>query len=86
MKQIGLNQSQSSSQQFNGQRVPAQTFAAKFKSKKEIFNFLTIDGKAYLPPYETITIYHMRDIVSGEKKVSTRLAHSAHFILTNPII
>ena len=57
-------------QEFNGQRVSAQTFAAKFKSKKEIYNFLTIDAKAYLPAYETVSIYHMRDIVSGEKKVS----------------
>jgi hypothetical protein len=67
------NQSQASSNEFNGQRVSAQTFAAKFKSKKEIFNFLTVDAKAFLPPYDTITIYHMRDIVSGTKKVSGHL-------------
>ena len=50
--------------------MSAQSFAAKFKSKKEIYNFLTIDGKVYLPPYETVSVYHMRDIVSGAKKVS----------------
>ena len=60
-------------QEFNGQRVSAMAFAAKFKSKKEVFNFLTIVGKAYLPPFDTISIYHMRDIVSGKKKVCSSL-------------
>ena len=30
--------------------------------------FLTIDGKAYLSPYETLTIYFLKDLVSGKKK------------------
>ena len=57
-------------QEYNGQRISAQAFAAKYKSKKEVYNFLTVDGKVYLPPYENISIYHMKDIVSGAKKVS----------------
>ena len=63
---------QNQQQQFNGQQVSAQAFAAKFKSKKEIYNFLTIDGKVFLPPYENVTVYHMRDIISGAKRVSTQ--------------
>ena len=49
--------------------LSAKTFAAKFRSKKEVWNFLTIDCGAYLPPMENITIYHMKDLVSGKKKV-----------------
>ena len=61
---------QGAPQEYNGQRIDSKTFAAKFKSKKEVYNFLTIDAKAYLPPYENVSIYHMKDIVSGAKKVS----------------
>ena len=52
------------------QKISAQAFSAKFKSKREVYNFLTIDLKAYLPPPATITIYHMKDLVSGRKRVS----------------
>ena len=47
------------------QQVTATAFAAKYKSKREIFNFLTIDVKAYLPSYDTISIYFLKDLVSG---------------------
>jgi len=47
------------------QQVTATTFAAKYKSKREIFNFLTMDVKAYLPSYDTISIYFLKDLVSG---------------------
>ena len=48
--------------------VNVNEFASKFRSKREVFNFLTIDVKAYLPSYDTVTIYFLRDIVRGEKK------------------
>jgi len=40
---------------------------------------------AYMPPYENITIYHMRDLVMGTKKVSTNnLYYTIHvFNYTN---
>ena len=50
--------------------MAAKTFSAKFRSKKEVWNFLAIEVGAYLPPYNNVTIYHMRDLVSGVKKVS----------------
>jgi hypothetical protein len=37
-------------------RVNANEFRAKYKSKKECFNFLTVQVGAYLPTYETVTI------------------------------
>ena len=48
--------------------ISAQAFAAKFKSKKEIYQLLTVDGKAYLPTYDCITIFFLKDIISGKKK------------------
>ena len=50
------------------QQVTATSFAAKYKSKREVFNFLTMDVKAYLPAYDTISIYFLKDLVSGKKK------------------
>ena len=36
--------------------ITAAQMAAKFKSKKEIYFFLTIDAKAYLPHHSNVTI------------------------------
>jgi len=44
-------------------------FSAKFRGKRECWNFLAVDVGAWLPPYENITIYHMRDLISGKKSV-----------------
>ena len=49
--------------------MAAKTFSAKFRSKKEVWVFLTVEVGAYLPSYENVTIYHMRDLVSGTKKI-----------------
>ena len=38
-------------------RVTAQAFSAKYKSKKECFNLLTVKCRAYLSSYETVTVY-----------------------------
>ena len=32
-------------------RVSAKEFASKFKSKRECYQFLAVDGNVYLPPY-----------------------------------
>ena len=41
-------------------KITAAEFAAKYKSKKECFNFLTVACKAYLSSYETMTIYFLK--------------------------
>jgi hypothetical protein len=41
---------------------------AKFRTKREVYNFLILDCKAYLPAYDTVTIYFMREIIMGQKK------------------
>ena len=38
------------------QIITAAQIAGKFKSKKEIYFFLTLDCKAYLPHHTTVTI------------------------------
>ena len=53
--------------------MAAKTFSAKFRSKKEVWTFLTIEVGAYLPPYENVTIYHLKDLISGSKKVKNLL-------------
>ena len=50
------------------QRVTTAEFSAKFRSKYEVYQFLTIDAKAYLPAPECVTIYFLKDIVRGQKK------------------
>ena len=49
-------------------KISATEFSAKFRSKQEIYHFLTIDVKAYLAGYEHYTIYFLRDLVAGNKR------------------
>ena len=56
-------------QQPAGVNITAATFASKFKSKREIWNFLSVDVGAYLPTYEHVTIYFLKELISGVKKV-----------------
>lgn len=48
--------------------ITAAEFRAKYNSKKECFNFLSVDCKAYLSSYETVTIYFLKDLIGGKKK------------------
>ena len=48
--------------------VNVKEFEAKYKSKREVYTFLGIDGNAYLPPFDTLTVYFLKDLVSGVKK------------------
>ena len=54
--------------------VNVNAFAAKFKSKREIYSFLTIDAGAYLPSHEVLTIYFLKDLVRGKKKCKYKSA------------
>ena len=49
-------------------RLSAKEFSAKFKSKKECFNFLTVDVGAYLCGFEAVTTYFLRDLIAGKRK------------------
>ena len=51
MENNPLNQSQQQIGHVSLTRVSAKEFAAKFKSKRECFNFLAGECEVYLPPY-----------------------------------
>ena len=53
-------------------QVTAAEFAAKFQSKREVYRFLATEVNAYLPPFENVTVWHLRDIQSGTKKRMSR--------------
>ncbi len=64
-------------------QMAAAQFAAKFKSKRECHRFLCVDVGAYIPPLATVTIYHMRDLIGGDKRVSIfNLDKHTYIILT----
>ncbi len=54
--------------QDNVVKVNAASFAAKYRSKTECYSFMTVKAKAYLPSYETITLYFLRDLMAGKTK------------------
>ena len=54
----------------NDQRrsIAAANFASKFRSKREIFVFLTVDVQAYLCNCDNLTIYFLKDLITGKRK------------------
>ena len=54
----------------NNTRISSSAFASKFQSKAEIYRFFTQEVKAYLPAYQQVTIFHLKDIACGNKRVS----------------
>ena len=49
-------------------KVAAKLFASKYNTKRECYRLLSMDLKAYLPRYDTVTIYFIKDLVNGKKK------------------
>jgi len=50
-------------------QISSKQFSSKYRSKREIFNFLACDVGIYLPPYENVTIYHLKSLMAGQKKM-----------------
>ena len=61
--------------------MDAAAFGAKFQSKREIYRFLTHDCSCYLSSYESMTIYHMADLVAGKRR---RIKQAAVKVITIP--
>jgi len=60
-------------------QISSKEFQAKYNSKREIYNFLAADVGVYLPPYDNVTIYFLKDIMSGKKQmVSTKRVRTIH--------
>ena len=49
--------------------VSSKEFAAKYRSKREIYNFLATDVGIFLPPYDNITIYFLKELMNGQKRM-----------------
>lgn len=47
--------------------ISAQEFGAKYSSKREVYRFLASDVKIYLPDYQTVTVWHLRDLACGRR-------------------
>jgi hypothetical protein len=49
--------------------VTTKEFGAKYQSKQEVYRFLSFDVGAYLPPYDTVTVWHLRDLACGQRRL-----------------
>ena len=49
--------------------VTAKELAAKYNSKTEIYNFLACDVGVYLPHSDHVTIWFLKDLMNGTKKM-----------------
>ena len=49
-------------------KITAKDFAAKMRNKQEVYHFLTHEVGTYLSSYDTMTVWHMRDLMSGKRK------------------
>ena len=60
-------------------KISFKEFAAKYSSKREIYNFLAADAGVYLPPYDNVTIYFLKDMMAGKKKMlNTKRIRTIH--------
>ena len=63
--------------------VNANSFGAKYQSKREVYRFLSHDVGTYLSTYETMTIFHLRDLMAGKRKrikaVDVKVIQVPHF-------
>ena len=50
-------------------KVTASSFASKFKDKREVYRFLSSEVHAYLPDYDNVTVWHLRDLASGKRTI-----------------
>ena len=50
-------------------KVTASQFASKYKDKREVYRLLTGDVGAYLPHYDLVTVWHLRDMAAGKRTV-----------------
>ena len=41
-----------------------------FRSKRELYNFIAMDGQVYLPRYDSTNLYFLKQIMQGRKQVN----------------
>ena len=55
--------------QVQPQGLDVNTFSARSQSKAEVYRFLATEVGAYLPEYAVATIWHLRDISAGKRRL-----------------
>ena len=50
------------------QRVSVKEIAAKYSTKIELYKFLAARNNVYLPHHRHVTVYFLKDVMSGKKK------------------
>ena len=48
--------------------VLAKEIGAKYSTKYEIYTFMTVKVGIYLPAHKLVTIYFLKDLMSGRRK------------------
>ena len=48
-------------------KITARDFARKMRDKQEVYHFLSHTCGVYVPAYDNVTVWHMRDLVSGKR-------------------
>jgi hypothetical protein len=51
--------------------VTRSQLQSAMKSKLDLYNILTKEGQLYLPPLNECTMYFIKELLTGKKKVST---------------
>lgn len=59
------------------EKVNVNEIMEKMASKKDVYNFLTIECEAYLPKLDSINMFFLKQITRGMKEVSGLLSHCA---------
>ena len=49
-------------------QISSATYGSKFSSKKEVVCFLQVSVNSYIAPSNTLSIYFLKQLVSGQKK------------------
>ena len=63
--------------------ITSQQFTAKYQSKLELYKFVATECNIYLSSYETVTVWHLRDICAGKRRIihsqDVKHIHVPHF-------
>ena len=55
-----------------GSFINLNSLGVKAKTKNELYRLLTTEANMYLPPQKETSIYFIRDIIHGRKRVRSR--------------
>ena len=53
--------------------ITTKEFSSKYESKSEVYHFVAVDCGFYVPEYDCVTIYFLKDIMTGVKKCKSNL-------------